>query len=87
MNGKKITTIVFDIGGVLLDIHPEKTYQYISDSTDINIEVVKNRFPWNAHDEYEKGNLTNEEWFLAFRDSLPQPCLSLIHISEPTRPY
>ena len=74
MNGKKITTIVFDIGGVLLDIHPEKTYQYISDSTDIEIDVVKNRFPWDAHDEYEKGNLTNKEWFFAFRDSLPQPC-------------
>ena len=74
MNGKKITTIVFDIGGVLLDIHPERTYQYISDSTDINIDVVKNRFPWDAHDEYERGNLTNKEWFFAFRDSLPQPC-------------
>ena len=74
MNGKKITTIVFDIGGVLLDIHPERTYQYISDSTDINIDVVKNRFPWDAHDEYERGNLTDKEWFFAFRDSLPQPC-------------
>ena len=74
MSGKKITTIVFDIGGVLLDIHPEKTYQYISDSTDLEINVVKNRFPWDAHDEYEKGNLTNKEWFFAFRDSLPQPC-------------
>ncbi|OUX30350.1 MAG: hypothetical protein CBE24_06755 [bacterium TMED264] len=74
LNGKKITTIVFDIGGVLLDIHPEKTYQYISDSTDINVGIVKNRFPWDAHNEYEKGNLTNKEWFFAFRDSLPQPC-------------
>ena len=74
MSGKKITTIVFDIGGVLLDIHPEKTYQYISDSTDIEVDVVKNRFPWDAHDDYEKGNLTNKEWFFAFRDSLPQPC-------------
>ena len=66
MNGKKITTIVFDIGGVLLDIHPEKTYQYISDSTDIEIDVVKRSFPWDAHDEYEKGNLTNKEWFFPF---------------------
>ena len=74
MSGKKITTIVFDIGGVLLDIHPENTYQYISDSTDIEVDVVKNRFPWDAHNEYEKGNLTNKEWFFAFRDSLPQPC-------------
>jgi len=74
LNGKKITTIVFDIGGVLLDIHPEKTYQYISDSTDINVDIIKNRFPWDVHNEYEKGNLTNKEWFFAFRESLPQPC-------------
>ena len=46
---EKVTTIVFDIGGVLLDIHPERTYQYISDSTDINIDIVKNIFPWHAH--------------------------------------
>ena len=74
MSGKKITTIVFDIGGVLLEIHPEKTYQYVSDSTDINVNVIKNRFPWDAHNQYEKGNLTDKEWFFAFRDSLPQPC-------------
>ena len=59
MSGKKITTIVFDIGGVLLDIHPEKTYQYISDSTDIEVDVVKNRFPCDAHDEYETVSYTH----------------------------
>ena len=74
MSGKKITTIVFDIGGVLLDIHPEKTYQYISDSTDIEIEVVKNRFPWDAHDQYERGIMNNEDWFITYKESLPQPC-------------
>ena len=66
MSGKKITTIVFDIGGVLLDIHPEKTYQYISDSTDIEIDIVKNRFPWDAHDEYEKATLLIKNGFLPF---------------------
>jgi len=74
LSGKTIKTIVFDIGGVLLDIHPENTFQYISDSTDIDADVIKKRFPWEEHDKYEKGNLTNKEWFYAFRDSLPQPC-------------
>ena len=69
-----IKTIFFDIGGVLIDIHPERTYQYLSDSADVEVSMVKESFPWDAHDEYEKGNLTNKEWFFAFRDSLPQPC-------------
>jgi len=67
-------TLIFDIGGVLLDIHPDKTFQYLSDATDLEFSVIKNNFPWYLHVEYEKGNLTNKEWFLSFRDSLPQPC-------------
>ena len=69
-----IKTIVFDIGGVLLDIHPERTFQYISDSLDMNERDIANSFPSELHDEYEKGNLNNKEWFWGFRDSLPQPC-------------
>ena len=52
-----IKTIVFDIGGVLLDIHPERTFQYIGDSLDMNQNEIANSFPWELHDEYEKGNL------------------------------
>ena len=62
MRGKKITTIVFDIGGVLLDIHPERTYQYISDSTDINIDVVKNTFPWDSHENSSGNSPRNYPW-------------------------
>ena len=69
-----IKTIVFDIGGVLLDIHPEKTFQYIGDSLDMNQKDIANSFPWELHNEYEKGNLDNKEWFWGIRDSLPQPC-------------
>ena len=28
----------------------------------------------DAHQEYEKGNLSNKEWFLAVKKSMPQPC-------------
>ena len=69
-----IKTIFFDIGGVLIDIHPERTYQYISDSIDINISTIENRFPWGSHDKYERGTLSDEEWFYAYREALPQPC-------------
>ncbi len=69
-----IKTIFFDIGGVLIDIHPERTYQYISDSVDIDISTIENRFPWGSHDKYERGTLSDEEWFYAYREALPQPC-------------
>ena len=69
-----IKTIFFDIGGVLIDIHPERTYQYLSDSADVEVSMVKESFPWDAHDQYERGIMNNEDWFITYKDSLPQPC-------------
>ena len=69
-----IKTIFFDIGGVLIDIHPERTYQYLSDSADVEVNMVKESFPWDAHDQYERGIINNEDWFIAYKESLPQPC-------------
>ena len=69
-----IKTIFFDIGGVLIDIHPERTYQYLSDSADVEVSMVKESFPWDAHDQYERGIINNEDWFITYKESLPQPC-------------
>ena len=69
-----IKTIFFDIGGVLIDIHPERTYQYLSDSADVEVSMVKESFPWEAHDQYERGIMNNEDWFITYKESLPQPC-------------
>ena len=69
-----IKTIFFDIGGVLIDIHPERTYQYLSDSADVDVSMVKESFPWDAHDQYERGIINNEGWFITYKESLPQPC-------------
>ena len=69
-----IKTIFFDIGGVLIDIHPERTYQYLSDSADVEVSMVKESFPWDAHDKYERGIMNNEDWFITYKESLPQPC-------------
>ncbi len=69
-----IKTIFFDIGGVLIDIHPERTYQYLSDSADVEVNMVKESFPWDAHDQYERGIINNEDWFITYKESLPQPC-------------
>ena len=69
-----IKTVFFDIGGVLIDIHPERTYQYLSDSADVEVSMVKESFPWDAHDQYERGIMNNEDWFITYKESLPQPC-------------
>ena len=67
-----IKTIFFDIGGVLIDIHPERTYQYLSDSADVEVSMVKESFPWDAHDQYERGIMNNEDWFITYKESLTQ---------------
>ena len=69
---KNISIIFFDIGGVLLNIHPEKTFQHLSNCADVSVDEIKNRFPIDAHEEYEKGNLSNKEWFFAVKKSMPQ---------------
>tara|TARA_Y100000746_G_C15374505_1_gene395586 strand:- start:9 stop:632 length:624 start_codon:yes stop_codon:yes gene_type:complete len=72
--GNVIKTIFFDIGGVLIDIHPGHTYQYISDCVDIDKSIIEKRFPWQPHNEYEKGIINDREWFFAVKESLPEPC-------------
>ena len=67
-------TIFFDIGGVLVDIHPDRTFQYLSDCIDVEKNIIKKRFPWKAHNRYEKGLLSDKDWFICVKESLPQPC-------------
>ena len=67
---KKIKVIFFDIGGVLLHIHPDKMISRISDITGINNEKVRASFPEKGHDIYEKGKMTNDEWYQTFKSAL-----------------
>ena len=68
--------IFFDIGGVLLEIDHVRSLQYWSDCTDLSIDVIKDHFPYEAHEQYEIGKLTDHEFSQAMKDALPQPnCL------------
>ena len=67
-----IKAIFFDIGGVLIDIHPDRTFEYISRSTGVKIQILKESFPENIHNEYEKGKISNNEWFSEYKKSLPE---------------
>jgi putative hydrolase of the HAD superfamily len=69
-----IKTIFFDIGGVLIDINFKRTFGFLADCTDLTVEEIESSFPIKDHDNYEKGILSDRDFFLAVKDSLPQPC-------------
>jgi len=68
----KIDTIFFDIGGVLINIHPERTYQYISDCTGVSLEKIMSSFPLDSHEKYEMGLINDREWYKAVYKSMPK---------------
>ena len=70
-NNKSIEVIFFDIGGVLLHIHPKKMLKHISMITSVPFEIVKNYFPEDDHDTYERGQITDSDWFKLYKNSLP----------------
>ncbi len=69
-----IKNIFFDIGNVLIHIHPDRYIQYLADSADLPIDVIKDAFPLEVHYAYERGEISGHEFFLSVRDGLPQPC-------------
>ena len=71
VNNKSIKVIFFDIGGVLLRIHPEKMIDKISAITDTPFDIVENSFPEEAHDAYERGQMTDHDWYQSCKNSLP----------------
>ena len=71
VKNKSIKVIFFDIGGVLLRIHPEKMIKKISTITDISFDIVENSFPEEAHDAYERGQMTDHDWYQSCKNSLP----------------
>ena len=80
---KKITTVFFDIGGVLVDIDPGRTLNILSERAGVSREIMEASFPEFAHHDYERGKINDHEFFQAVKKALPQPNLldlSLIHI-------
>ena len=71
VNNKSIKVIFFDIGGVLLHLHQEKMVKKISSITDVAFDIVKNSFPEEAHDAYERGQMTDYDWYQSCKNSLP----------------
>ena len=66
-----INTIFFDIGGVLLNIHPERTIKHLSKLTNLSDEQIEKAFPEDVHYKYERGEIPGSEFYEAVKYSLP----------------
>ena len=66
-----INTIFFDIGGVLLNIHPERTIKHLSNLTNLSDEQIEKAFPEDVHYKYERGEIPGSEFYEAVKYSLP----------------
>lgn len=47
--------------------------QYWSDCADLSINVLRNHFPHEAHEQYEIGQLSDNDFFKTVKSALPQP--------------
>jgi FMN phosphatase YigB (HAD superfamily) len=67
-----IKTVFFDIGGVLVNIHPERTAEYIGLKANVPREVVESSFPAEEHHKYELGQIKDQDFFNAiYRLQIP----------------
>lgn len=67
-----IKTIFFDIGGVLLEIDPERTARHWSEHAGVPLEMVRESFPMEIHHQYERGRLSDREFFRAVKAAIPR---------------
>jgi putative hydrolase of the HAD superfamily len=63
-------TIFFDIGGVLLNIYPDRTTDYLSSITNLTSQQIIDSFPEEDHHKYERGEISDDDFFAAIRNSL-----------------
>lgn len=66
-----INTIFFDIGGVLLNIHPDRTIKHLSDFTKLSEEEIIDVFPEEEHHRYERREISGSEFFKVVKRELP----------------
>ena len=66
-----IKTLIFDIGGVLLDIHPEKIFNFWAKATGLSLKPLHESVSWDIHYQYETGNHNNFQFYSGINNLLP----------------
>lgn len=67
---KKITSIFFDIGGVLFDLQLEATVDYLAEKCNLNRDQVGRSFPLEVYFEFERGRMDETSFFNHWRRTL-----------------
>ena len=63
-------TIFFDIGGVLLNIYPDRTVDYLADITNLTSQQITDSFPEEEHQKYERGEISDTDFYSAVKNNL-----------------
>jgi len=63
-------TIFFDIGGVLLNIYPERTVDYLADIANLTSQQIIDLFPEEEHQKYERGEISDNDFYSAVKNKL-----------------
>ena len=67
-----IKTIIFDIGGVLINIHPEKTLNFFEDVTEWSINQLQESIIWDIYYQYEIGKLDDSQFYDSINNLFPE---------------
>ena len=66
-----IKTLIFDIGGVLLDIHSEKTFDFWAKATGLSLKRLNESVSWDIYYQYETGKLDDFQFYSGINNLLP----------------
>jgi len=69
---EQIQVVFFDIGGVLIEIHPDRTMKYWAEIAGVSTDLIEKKFPEEAFHAYERGEITGAEFFTVFKQSAPE---------------
>ena len=67
-----IKTIFFDIGGVLINIYPNKFFENIGVLLSLPSTEIKKYFSKKDHDLYETGKISSNRFYKLFNSRLPK---------------
>ena len=69
----EVTHIIFDLGNVLIDIHPERAMAALAETCNLPVARVQQLFLSSLHLQFMSGRLTGPQFYRRVRDALQRP--------------
>lgn len=71
MNPETVDALLFDLGGVVLEVDFEKVFAHLCESNDVSIEHIKQQFSMDhAYKQHERGLMAGTEYLAHLRKTL-----------------